>query len=102
MSTTARLEDLKRDLARLERIGQVEVVVDERLVRLDLRNRIEVAAGALALLGHPVGEILVAGRAASGDQRGGCDGDGFSNDEDTRATFYGVGSINARTLSPGS
>src|SRR5215471_9289396 len=48
------------DLARLERIRQVEGVVRERLVWLHLRQGIELALDAFALLLHPDAQILVA------------------------------------------
>src|SRR5450631_3208869 len=57
------------DLARLERIGQIERVVGEGLVRLDLRQRVELAFHAFALLLHPFAQVLVAFAAASGDEK---------------------------------
>ncbi len=47
------------DLARAKWVGKIERVIRERLVRLDLRERIELSLDALALLLHPRFEVLV-------------------------------------------
>src|SRR6185369_6444213 len=59
------------DLARLERIGQVECVVRERLVGPDLRQWIELALDPFALILHPGAQVLMAFAAAGGDEDGG-------------------------------
>src|ERR1022692_3523569 len=53
------------DLARAKRIGKIECVIGEGLVRLDLRKRIELALYALALFLHPGFQVLVLSAASS-------------------------------------
>ena len=67
MSATAAPD--RFDLARFERIRQVERVVRKRFVRLHLRQRVEFALHAFALFLHPDAQVLVALAAASGDEK---------------------------------